>query len=159
MRKITEVALPGVGVRQEFTTGHGQRVAVVSQRDGRREVALYQREDPDTYRAVLELDGEDAATLASILGAPEVASTAAEMQRIEGLAIDWVTVAKGSPADGATLGAGQYRTLTGSSIVAVLRGDRTHPAPGPDFLFAAGDVLVSVGTPSGLKQLRSLLGA
>ena len=158
MRKITEVPLPGVGVRHEFTSGTGQRVAVVSHRSGRQELALYEQQDPDACRTVLELDADDAATLANILGAPQVAATAAAMQRIEGLALDWLTVREGSAAVGSTIGGGEYRSLTGTSVVAIIRNAETHPAPGPDFELAAGDVAVSVGTPEGLTQLRSLLG-
>ncbi|MBA3266723.1 MAG: hypothetical protein H0T70_00495 [Acidimicrobiia bacterium] len=73
--------------------------------------------------------------------------------------LDWLTVAHKSPAAGATIGAGQYRSRTGASIVAVIRDRKTIPAPGPDFVFAAGDVAVAVGTPEGLAQLRDLLRA
>ena len=159
MRKVTEVLLPGVGVREEFTAASGQRVAVVSHRSGRYELALYRHDDPDACRTFLELDREDAATLAHILGASEMAATEAAMQRIEGLAIDWLRVSEGSDAVASTIGAGRYRSRTGTSIVAILRQEQTFPAPGADFELAAGDVAVSVGTPEGLMQLRSLLGA
>jgi K+/H+ antiporter YhaU regulatory subunit KhtT len=33
------------------------------------------------------------------------------------------------------------------------------PAPGPEFAFEAHDVVVAVGTPDGLAQLRSLLSS
>jgi K+:H+ antiporter subunit KhtT len=157
MRKITEVQLPGVGVRYEFTSARGERVAVVAHRGGRQDLALYDQDDADTCRTMVELDVEDAATLASILGAPQVAASASAMQRIEGLAIDWVTVGEHSSAAGATLGAGQYRSQTGATIVAVIRREQTIPAPDPDFALTAGDVAVAVGTPEGLTQLRALL--
>ena len=159
MREIAEVPLPGVGVRHEFTTARGERVAVVSRRSGRQELALYERGDPDACRTMLDLDVEDAATLASILGAPQVAASAAAMQRIEGLALDWVTVSDRSRAAGSTIADGDYRTATGATIVAVIRSEQTHPAPGPEFVLAAGDVAVAVGTPEGLDQLRALLAA
>ena len=159
MREILEVPLPGVGVRYEFTSARGERIAVVSHRSGRQELALYERGDPDACRTVIELDPDDTATLASIFGAPQVAASAAAMQRIEGLAIDWVTVRDGSAAAGTTIGDGQYRTVTGASIVAVIRDEQTHPAPEPGFVLSAGDVAVAVGTPDGLTQLRSLLAA
>jgi TrkA domain protein len=159
VREIVEVSLPGVGVRFEFTSVRGERIAVVSHRSGRQELALYERGDPDACRSVIELDADDAATLASILGAPQVAASAAAMQRIEGLAIDWVRVGQGSGAAGTTIADGRYRTVTGSSIVAVIRGEQTHPAPEPDFVLVSGDVAVAVGTPAGLAELRSLLAA
>ena len=159
MRKITEVQLPGVGVRYEFTSGRGERIAVVAHRGGRQDLALYDPHDADTCHTMLELDSEDAATLASILGVPQVAASASAMQRIEGLALDWVTVTEQSAAAGSTIANGQYRSQTGTSIVAVIRGRETIPAPGPDFVLAPHDVAVAVGTPEGLTQLRSLLGS
>jgi TrkA domain protein len=157
MAKITETRLPGVGVRHEFVTSSGQRIAIVSLRSGRRELAVYRRDDPDACTTVLELDPEDTAVLAEILGAPQVTAAVNAMQRIEGLAIDWIRVEARSPAAGATIGTGRYRTRTGASIVAVLRGEETHAAPGPEFELRAADVVVAVGSAEGLEQLRSLL--
>jgi len=157
MREITEVHLPGVGTRFEFVSGRGERIAIVAHRSGRQELALYDRADPDACRTIVDLDEHDAATLASILGAPQLAEAAAEMQRIEGLALDWVSV--GAAAAGGTIADGQYRTRTGASIVAVIRGQQTFPAPGPEFTLAAADVVVAVGTAEGLTDLRALLAA
>src|SRR5919199_6887150 len=100
MPKITETRLPGVGVRHEFVSSSGQRIAVVSLRSGRRELAVYRADDPDACTALLELDPEDAAVLAEILGAPQVAAAVTAMQRIQGLAIDWIRVDALSSAAG-----------------------------------------------------------
>ena len=43
------------------------------------------------------------------------------------------------------------------SIVAVLRGDAAHPAPGPGFALRGSDTLVVVGTPRGIEELAVLL--
>jgi TrkA domain protein len=159
MPEINEVTLPGVGVRHEFASSSGRRVAVVTHRSGRRELSVYRRDDPDACTEVLQLDDEDAAALSTILGAPKMAPTVQAMQQLEGLALDWLTVDAGSVAAGATIGAGQYRTKTGSSIVAVIRGSDTYPAPEPDFVLEAGDVAVAVGKPEGLATLREQLRA
>lgn len=158
MADVTEVRLPGVGVRHEFTTSEGERVGVLSHRSGRREIVVYDRDDPDRCRAILHLSADDTNTLAELLGAPHLTEALASVQRVEGLSIEWVTVAPTSPAAGRTIGEGRFRALTGASIVAVLRGDTTVPGPGPDQRLEAGDVAVAVGTPTGLGQLRELLG-
>lgn len=158
MAEVTETQLPGVGVRHDFRTSHGDRVGVLFHRGGRREILVYDREDPDTCRTVLHLGSDDARTMAELLGATHVSeSVAAVEQQIEGIAIDWLRVPGGSSFVGATIGDGQFRTRTGVSVVAVVRGDRTFPAPGPEFAFEADDVAVGVGTPEGLSQLRELL--
>ena len=159
MPDIQETLLPGVGVRHELTTADGERLALLTHRTGRRELAVYDRDDPDSCRTVLHLSPEDTAALAELLGASQVSETVRSAQRLEGVAIDWLTVAPGSASAGATIADGELRTRSGSSIVAVVRGDTTIPAPGPDVRLEGGDVVVAVGTPDGLQRLRSLLGS
>lgn len=158
MPEISQTPLPGVGVRHEFTTVNGERVAVLTHRTGRREIAVYDRDDPDACTTVLHLSHDDTRALAELLGASPVSEAVASVQqRVEGLAIEWVAVPTGSRFVGTTIAEGAFRTRTGASIVAVLRGDLTIPAPGPEHRFAEGDVAVAVGTPDGLEQLRGLL--
>ncbi|MGQ0617182.1 MAG: cation:proton antiporter regulatory subunit [Acidimicrobiia bacterium] len=159
MTEVRETLLPGVGVRHEFTTGRGERVAVLAHHSGRRELAVYDQRDPDACTTVLHLSLDDTRTLAELLGASQVGEVlAAVQQQIEGLAIDWLKVAPESSFAGATIADGQFRTRTGASIVAMVRGRTTIPAPGPDTRFEAGDVVVAVGTPEGLAALQALLG-
>ena len=40
MPEVRETMLPGVGVRHEFETADGERVAVLTHRGGRRELAV-----------------------------------------------------------------------------------------------------------------------
>ena len=160
MADVTETQLPGVGVRHEFTTADGERVGVLTHRGGRREILVSSRAAPDACVTVLHLSPTDARTLAELLGASQVSETvSAVQQRVEGLAIDWIAVPPSSRFVGSTIAAGRFRTRTGASVIAVLRGATTIPAPEPDFVFEAGDVLVGVGTPEGLTELRTLLTA
>lgn len=157
MPDVQETQLPGVGIRYDFVTSDGQRVGVLVHRSGRRELLLYDRDDPDACRAVVRLDSDDTRTLAELLGASHVSEQLAAMQQVEGLAIDWVTVPPTSKAVGRTLRDAALRTETGVSIVAVVRGNETVPAPGPDFTLEPGDTAVVVGTPEGIERLASLL--
>lgn len=160
MPDVTETQLPGVGVRHEFTTAAGERVGVLSLRSGRRDLVVYDRADPDVASTVVHLDRDDTRTLAELLGATQVSEAlTAVQQKLEGLAIDWISLPASSPVAGSTIAEGHFRTRTGASIVAVVRGDETIPAPGPEYRFEAGDVAVAVGTPEGLAQLRDLFVA
>ena len=155
--EVRETVLPGVGVRHEFATTSGDRVAVLTHRSGRREIALYDKADPDACLAVVHLGAQDAHTLAELLGASQVSEAlVAVQQQVEGLAIDWLAVEPGSKFDGTTIADLQIRTQTGVSVVAVIRGDTTIAAPTPDVRFEAGDVVVAVGTADGLSRLRHL---
>lgn len=157
MSDVEETMLPGVGVRHEFTTASGERVALLTHRSGRRELAVYDRDDPDACRTFLHLSADDTRTLGELLGASHVSEAVAAAQQIEGLALDWLTVPAGSPFEEASIADGEFRTRTGASIVAIVRKDSTIPAPEPSTKFQAGDVVVAVGTVEGLNRLRSLL--
>ncbi len=155
MADVTETQLPGVGVRYEFTSDEGDLVGVLLHHSGRREIVVYERDDPDRARQVVQLTESDSRTLSELLGATQVAeSLGAVRQPIEGLALEWIEVHAGAPMSGRSIGDGQLRTRTGASVVAVIRGSTTEPAPTPDFVLQPGDVAVTVGTPEGLENLR-----
>ena len=158
MAEVTETQLPGVGVRYEFQTTYKDHVGVVHHHSGRREIVVYDRKDPDVARSVLELSADDSRTLSDLLGASQLTEAmAAVQQRIEGLTLEWVEVADGSSMAHRSIGEGQLRTRTGASVVAVIRGDTSEPAPGPEFVIEPGDVVVAVGTADGLELLRQAL--
>jgi TrkA domain protein len=156
---VEETKLPGLGIRYEFLTARGSRVGVIHHRTGRRELLLYDQEDPDTVRNVVALDPDDCRTLAELLGGSRVAEQLEHLQQVEGLAIDWLPLLSNSPFAGATIGDTEARRRTGVSIVAVLRGDQAFPAPGPDHPLEAGDTLLVVGTPRGIEALAVRLRA
>jgi TrkA domain protein len=158
MAEVRETKLPGVGVRHEFTTETGADVAVLVHHDGRREILVYDSDDPDKCSSILNLTAADTRTVSELLGASRVTeAVAAVQQEIEGLAIEWIELTASSPASGATIGDGMYRTRTGSSIVAVIRDGESIPAPGPEFPLLTGDVIVAVGTVEGLTAMRDLI--
>ena len=119
MAEVQETKLPGVGVRHEFDTDTGERVGVIVHRDGRREIVVYDRNDRDACSTMVVLSASDTRTMAELLGASQVTeAVAAVQQNIDGLAIEWIALTDSSPAIGATIREGEYRTRTGASIVA-----------------------------------------
>ncbi len=158
MAEVYETKLPGVGVRHDFVTEDGERVGVIVHRSGRREIVVYSGDDPDACRPMLDLTSADTRVLGELLGGSQVTEAVGAVQHeIDGLAIEWINLTDTSPAANATIQDGQYRTHTGASIVAVVRGDLTVPAPTPEFRFSVGDTVVAVGTAGGLELLRNLM--
>jgi TrkA domain protein len=150
--------LPGVGLRFSFTSASGQRVAVLHHHAGRREVFTEDPEDPDRAIKLLELDEADALTLADLLGGSRVVEEIDRIQQaVEGIAIDWLPVDAGSPAANQTIGQLQVRSTTGVTIVAVLRGGRLVPVPGPDFMIQAGDTAVVIGETQDIRRVHDML--
>jgi TrkA domain protein len=131
---------------------------VVSYRTGRRDLLLYDPEDPDACREVIRLTLEEADALADLLGADRLIGHLAELQQqIEGLAISWLTIPERSPYVGGTIADTRARSRTGVSIVAVLRAQTAFPAPTPSFGFQASDTVLVVGTPAGVRALARVL--
>lgn len=156
MAEVRETKLPGLGIRFEFLTARGNRIGVVHHRTGRRELFVDGPEDESG--TITALDEDDSRTLAELLGGSRVGEELASLQqRVEGLAIDWLPITEGTPFAGKTIGDTQARTRTGSSIVAIVRGEDALPAPGPEAAIEAGDTLVVVGTPRGIEELAVIL--
>ena len=150
--------LPGIGTKQEFVTGDGRRVGVLTHRDGHRELLLAARDDPDSCAATVPMTEAECNALGTLLGAPNLVAQLQDQQReVEGVNTAQFPIASGSPFAGRALGDTAMRTRTGTSIVAVVRDHVVSPSPRPDFVFAAGDLVVIVGTGEGLKQAAEIL--
>jgi TrkA domain protein len=156
--ELTEVLLPGVGVRYEFTAASGHTIGVVARRDGEFDVVAFQAADPDEAQTLFTLDRGQAEALADILGAPRLVERFADLSReVPGLSSASIDLPEGSRFDGSTLGETRLRTLTGVSVVAVAKEDVVVPSPTPDEVLNGGDALVVVGTEQGIERARGIL--
>lgn len=155
---VTEVLLPGVGLRYEFTNYEGDRVGIVAGRTRYFELVVYPGGDPDEARPVVRLNSEEADTVAEILGAPRIAERFADLTKeVPGLLSGQVDVRAGSPYVDQPLGRTRARTRTGASIVAIVRGEDVIASPAPDRVLRAGDVLVVIGTRDGIAGVEQIV--
>jgi TrkA domain protein len=155
---VNEVLLPGVGVRYEFPDRDGNLVGVVARRDGEFEVVVYDAGDPDACRPAFRLDEDEAEALAQILGAPRIAERFADLTKeVPGLNAGQIEIRAGSPYENRQLGSTRARTRTGASVVAVVRDEEVIASPGPDETLRAGDILVVIGTSSGIAGVDAIV--
>ena len=158
MRDIDETRLPGVGMRHDFVTNDGARVGVISHRSGRKELLVYDREDPDACSETLWLDEDEGHALAEMLGGATVAANLKTLtQEVEGLAIDWVRVVGDAAAVNQPLRQFAAMSERGAIVVAVQRGEDMRAVPGTDFTIREGDIAVIVGTPAGVDEIAAQL--
>ena len=66
MANIHRTHLPGVGDRHDFVTEAGDRIGIVSHRDGHRELIVYDREDPDRCCIVVRLNADEVRFLSEL---------------------------------------------------------------------------------------------
>jgi len=133
-------------------------VAVVVQREGQVEIAVYDPADPDRARGMLRLDHDEADALADVLGAHRLTERFADLSReVPGLRSARLVVPASSSYAERPLGDTRARTRTGCSIVAIVRGSDVITSPSPSEVLHAGDLLVAIGSQQGLDQLADLL--
>ncbi|WP_344890798.1 cation:proton antiporter regulatory subunit [Actinomadura meridiana] len=155
---VERTALPGIGLQHVMTTGRGRQIGVISHRSGRRDLVIYDKEDPDTCVATVALTPDEANAIAELLGTGRIVEHLAELHRqVEGLVTEQIPIAPRSPYDGRPLGDTRSRTRTGASIVAVVREGQVIASPRPDFVFTAGDIVVVVGTGDGTAAVADIL--
>lgn len=156
---IEVTPLPGIGIRKDFVaSSSGRRVGVVTLRDGGLDLIVSKAEDPDACLASLRLSVEEAATLSSLLGAPQVVSQLRDEHRdLPGVSTRQLSVEERSPFNGRPMGDTQMRTRTGASVVAVMRAGEVYPSPRPEFTIVASDVLIVVGTQEGIDAAAKIL--
>lgn len=154
---LTRTGLPGIGLQHVLTTERGRQVGVISHHTGRRDLVIYDKEDPDTCVVTVMLTADEANALAELLGTGRIVERLSELHRqVEGLMTEKIPIAAGSPYDGRALGDSRVRTRTGASIVAVVRQGQVIASPRPDFVFSSGDVVVVVGTGEGTAAVADI---
>lgn len=155
---VERTALPGIGLQHIMTTGRGRQIGVISHRTGRRDLVIYDKDDPDTCIATVALTADEASAIAELLGTGRIVEHLAELHRqVEGLVTEQIRITPGSPYDGRPLADTRSRTRTGASIVAVVRQGQVIASPRPDFVFTAGDIIVVVGTGEGTAAVARIL--
>ncbi|MFH5211742.1 cation:proton antiporter regulatory subunit [Antrihabitans spumae] len=155
---VREILLPGVGLRYEFDNQDGDRIGVIARRTGEFEIVVYAGSDPDEARPVFRLTGDEADTLAQILGAPRIAERFADLTReVPGLNAGQVSVRAGSPFADRPLADTRARTRTGASIVAIVRTEDVIASPSPAEMLRSGDVLVVIGTAEGISGVERII--
>ncbi len=158
MAQINETKLPGVGTLHEIECGSGDRIGVISHHGDRREVVIYDSDDPDRVCESAAMTADEARVLADLLGGTTVTERLDDLrQEIAGLAIDWLPISPHSPYAGQTIGDTALRSRTGVSIVALVRGGQPLPAPGPEQRLLIDDTAVVVGTADGIDAAAQLL--
>lgn len=155
---VERAELPGIGIRHDILTHEGRRLSVINYRDGGRELAVADEDDPDRAVQVVELTDDEATALSEVLGGSLILTQLAGLrEQIAGLYTEQIPMRADSPYVGRPLGDTKARTRTRSSIVAIVRDSGVLPAPEPADVLNAGDTLVAVGTRGGLDKLVRII--
>lgn len=155
---VERIDLPGIGYRDDVVTESGARLGVLSFRDGHREVAIFEAEDPDATAASISISASEAAAIAELLGQAKLLDALSKISdTVTGIFTEHLTLPADSKYIGMELGDTHARTETGVSIVAIVRGSEVIASPKPSHDLQNQDILVAVGTRPGLDALAEIL--
>ena len=149
MVDVKRVKLPGVGVLHTFVTDGGGKVGVITHRSGQSDLITFAdaEDSSKATKVALRLDEDEAHTLAELLGGTRITESLTNLDSIPGLTIDWFHVDYDDHIAGQELGDIGAQGVVGVTIVAVVRGESTNPAPDEHFKVFPGDTLVAAGSP------------
>jgi len=157
MLQVRETRLPGVGTKFSLATSRGDKVSTIVHLDGMREIYHY-GEDADEPH-VITLNDEEARQLGALLGG--VVYRPQLVQDLEvalkDLVMEWIELPKDSPLVGLTVATCRIRSITGATIVAILRDSGSLATPHPDEKLRVGDTLVVIGRPESFAEIRRLV--
>jgi TrkA domain protein len=148
--------------RFDLETKAGRNIGVVAHHSGRRDLVIYDEQDPGRAAQSVELSEDEGHTLGELLGGSPVIERLDEaFQRVEDLAISWVTIDPSSDDVGRridrSLADASVRTRRGAGIVAIVADSGSVPVPGGDHVLQAGDTAVVVGLPAAVEAASKLL--
>ena len=156
---IYESDVPGVGRKFELEIDGDERLVVLIHHDGKREV--YRRPSPDADSTKLfSLSGKLSRQLGTILEGTyfqPIELDDAQVPLGEAI-IEWTELSRSSPLVGRTLEETGVRGRTGVSIIAIQRNEETMANPNPGTRFAAGDIVVAIGTRDEHAKFGELAG-
>jgi TrkA domain protein len=155
---IERTALPGVGICHAVTTAARHRLGVISHLTGRRDLVVYDADDPDRAAVTVPLHDHEAHQLADLLTGTVTVDHVRELERrVAGITAVRIRIPVGSAFDGKPLGGLQPAGYGGAAVVAVIRDGVAIPAPGPGFVLRHDDVAVGVGDEHGIAALTALI--
>lgn len=155
--EIERIPLPGVGVSYSFRTADGHRLGVICHAGGKRNLVLYDHDDPDSVTSVTALSELEAHHLAEVLRSTAVIDLVPdEEQDLDpaALTVARLPIPAGSGYDGRPLNSlGGDHTV----VVAILRDDHAWLHPEHRRHLRYGDTLVAVGTHRAVDHLARVI--
>jgi TrkA domain protein len=156
-REVHEDDLPGIGRRYTVESSDGGAVTIVFHNSGRRDLYVRPPDKGETFSVTL--DDHKARLLGAILSDDRFAPASVRQveEVIDDLIIDWVSLTPGSPGIGRSLSDLAVSSVTGVTVMSILRGKATIHEPTGFEVLQPGDRLVVTGRRENLPAFRRLV--
>ena len=157
--QIERTPLPGIGISYILNIAAGHRIGVVSRHDGRRDLVIYRREDPDSVWFAVSLSDAEAHHLADLLSSTTVVNYLAEdtPRHHDEVVAARLVIGAGSPYAGRTLRELPKHACHDVTVIAVIRGQKVISDPDAGFVLEHDDAVIAAGHSDRLADLGRVL--
>ncbi len=150
--------LPGIGKRYSFKTVDGDQVTIILHHNGNREIYHFSPEDEDDPDFTLSLTDEESRQLGTILLGVDYQPVTDDRVELflKNIRLEWLRVTPESCMANKKIIDAQVRTMTGSTIIGIQRGNTMIGSPDVNEVILPGDVLMAIGNREQTKSLENM---
>lgn len=156
--QIKMADLPGIGKRISLITAAHSMIVLIIHHSGKRELYFFEDASADEADFSLDLTAAETRELgAQLLGATYQPVDLDMMKTLKKqVVIEWIELKPESPLVGKNIEQAQIRTLTGASVIAIVRGEDAIVSPEIDVVLEAGDTLMAAGKREQISAFEAL---
>ena len=155
--EIRERDLPGVGRRYEIDLTEEQSLAVITHKNGNREIFLRDAGETDDYEGVFDLTDSQARVLGLLLVGAYYQPIATKLgdQSASGAYVDWYSVEASSPVVGESRAEAAFEGEFDATLLGVERDGEVRSTVPDEFVFRPGDQLIVIGSNGAHRDLSA----
>lgn len=156
MSEIKECDLPGIGKKFTLALDSGDKLVVVIQFSGEREVFKFMK-GSDEPSSVTTLTDEEARQLGAILSGTYFQPVLGDEQKLmmKNVTMEWIKITDDSTLANKKIEELDIRKMTGASITTIIRGETVIPNPRDGEIIKPQDTIIIIGNNAQINKFIS----
>lgn len=156
MSEIKECDLPGIGKKFTLALDSGDKLVVVIQFSGEREVFKF-RKGSDEPSSVTTLTDEEARQIGAILSGTYFQPVLGDEQKLmmKNVTMEWIKITDDSTLANKKIEELDIRKMTGASITTIIRGETVIPNPRDGEIIKPQDTIIIIGNNAQINKFIS----
>ena len=156
--RVKTADLPSIGKKISMSTAEESKMVLIVHHTGKRELYFFENEDQEECDFGITLTADETREMgAQLLGATYQPIDMDQMKMFRNqIMIEWVELLATSQLAGKSIGESKIRTLTGASIIGVVRGSDVIAVPDISVILKPMDTLMIVGKSDQVEKLTAL---
>jgi len=150
--------LPGIGRKYTLDLSRGGQIVIIIHHHGLREVYYFKEPDDDEPSFFSQFSDEEARQIGTLLLGVDYQPVAEDKMELllKSVRLDWIKVEHDSCLANKTILESKIRTMTGSTVIGIQRGEKVIGSPDIHEKILPGDTLMAIGTRDQTKSLETM---